>query len=45
MPPHSCNESCQLRFGDIDVELDCGMCIRKKGSRGALLPEGSAEEK
>ncbi|OXB81252.1 UNVERIFIED_CONTAM: hypothetical protein H355_014296 [Colinus virginianus] len=40
-----CNESCQLRFGDIDVELDCGMCMRKKGSGGALLPEGGMDEK
>ncbi|OXB57346.1 hypothetical protein ASZ78_007668, partial [Callipepla squamata] len=41
----NCNESCQLRFGDIDVELDCGMCMRKKGSGGALLPEGGMDEK
>ncbi|NXA51055.1 TM45B protein, partial [Nothocercus julius] len=41
-----CNESCQLKFGDIDVELDCGMCIRKgKSSRGALLPERGPDDK
>ncbi|XP_010143499.1 PREDICTED: transmembrane protein 45B-like [Buceros rhinoceros silvestris] len=42
-----CNESCQLKFGDIDVELDCGMCIRKgnKSSSGALLPESPSEDK
>uniref|UniRef100_A0A8B9VK26 TM45B protein n=1 Tax=Anas zonorhyncha TaxID=75864 RepID=A0A8B9VK26_9AVES len=41
-----CNESCQLKFGDIDVELDCGMCIRKsKGSSGALLPESGLDDK
>ncbi|XP_057289013.1 transmembrane protein 45B-like [Pezoporus wallicus] len=42
-----CNESCQLRFGDIDVELDCGMCIRKgnKSSGGALLPESPSDDK
>lgn len=44
--PCSCNESCQLKFGDIDVELDCGMCIRKsKGSSGALLPESGLDDK
>ncbi|XP_009693958.1 PREDICTED: transmembrane protein 45B-like [Cariama cristata] len=42
-----CNESCQLKFGDIDVELDCGMCIRKgnKSSSGALLPESGSDDK
>ncbi|XP_072740762.1 transmembrane protein 45B-like [Ciconia boyciana] len=42
-----CNESCQLKFGDIDVELDCGMCIRKgnKSSSGALLPESTSDDK
>ncbi|NXA39001.1 TM45B protein, partial [Eudromia elegans] len=41
-----CNESCQLKFGDIDVELDCGMCVRKgKSSGGALLPEGGQDDK
>ncbi|NXS13973.1 TM45B protein, partial [Neodrepanis coruscans] len=42
-----CNESCQLKFGDIDVELDCGLCLRgrTKGSRGSLLPESSFEDK
>ncbi|XP_008496718.2 transmembrane protein 45B [Calypte anna] len=42
-----CNESCQLKFGDIDVELDCGFCLRrnKMGSRGALLPESSSDDK
>ncbi|NXX22649.1 TM45B protein, partial [Podargus strigoides] len=42
-----CNESCQLKFGDIDVELDCGMCIRKgnKSSNGALLPESTSDDK
>ncbi|NWT03669.1 TM45B protein, partial [Mionectes macconnelli] len=42
-----CNESCQLKFGDIDVELDCGLCLRRgtKGSRSALLPESSSDDK
>ncbi|NXF71015.1 TM45B protein, partial [Sclerurus mexicanus] len=42
-----CNESCHLKFGDIDVELDCGLCLRRgaKGSRSALLPESSSEDK
>ncbi|NWV10742.1 TM45B protein, partial [Ptilonorhynchus violaceus] len=42
-----CNESCQLKFGDIDVELDCGLCLRrgKKSSSSALLPESSSEDK
>uniref|UniRef100_A0A8C3JN47 TM45B protein n=1 Tax=Calidris pygmaea TaxID=425635 RepID=A0A8C3JN47_9CHAR len=42
-----CNESCQLKFGDIDVELDCGMCIRKgnKSSSSALLPESPLDDK
>ncbi|NXP02779.1 TM45B protein, partial [Thinocorus orbignyianus] len=42
-----CNESCQLKFGDIDVELDCGMCVRKgnKSSSGALLPESPLDDK
>ncbi|XP_075377334.1 transmembrane protein 45B-like [Mycteria americana] len=42
-----CNESCQLKFGDIDVELDCGMCVRKgnKSSGGALLPESTSDDK
>ncbi|NXT19357.1 TM45B protein, partial [Syrrhaptes paradoxus] len=42
-----CNESCQLKFGDIDVELDCGMCIRKgkESSSGALLPESPSDDK
>ncbi|KAM9269246.1 transmembrane protein 45B [Morus bassanus] len=42
-----CNESCQLKFRDIDVELDCGMCIRKgnKSSSGALLPESTSDDK
>ncbi|XP_009866397.1 PREDICTED: transmembrane protein 45B-like [Apaloderma vittatum] len=42
-----CNESCQLKFGDIDVELDCGMCIRKskQSSGGALLPESASDDK
>lgn len=45
--PRSCNESCQLKLGDIDVELDCGMCIRKgnKSSSGALLPESGSDDK
>ncbi|KAJ7425762.1 hypothetical protein WISP_22023 [Willisornis vidua] len=43
----SCNESCQLKFGDIDVELDCGLCLGRssKSSGGALLPESSSEDK
>ncbi|NWX11629.1 TM45B protein, partial [Aegotheles bennettii] len=42
-----CNESCQLKFGDIDVELDCGMCLRndKRSSGGALLPESTSDDK
>ncbi|NXX75539.1 TM45B protein, partial [Urocolius indicus] len=42
-----CNESCQLKFGDIDVELDCGMCIRKgtRSSGPALLPESPSDDK
>ncbi|NXF96975.1 TM45B protein, partial [Eubucco bourcierii] len=42
-----CNESCQLKFGDIDVELDCGMCIRKgiKSSESTLLPESPSDDK
>ncbi|NWT21705.1 TM45B protein, partial [Vireo altiloquus] len=42
-----CNESCQLKFGDIDVELDCGLCLHrgKKSSSGALLPESSSDDK
>ncbi|NXM73076.1 TM45B protein, partial [Serilophus lunatus] len=42
-----CNESCQLKFGDIDVELDCGLCLRggTKSSRGSLLPESSFDDK
>ncbi|XP_010294498.1 PREDICTED: transmembrane protein 45B-like [Phaethon lepturus] len=42
-----CNESCHLKFGDIDVELDCGMCMRKskKSSSGALLPESTSDDK
>lgn len=45
--PCSCNESCQLKFGDIDVELDCGMCVCKgnKSSSGALLPESGSDDK
>ncbi|NWW34658.1 TM45B protein, partial [Panurus biarmicus] len=44
---HCCNESCQLKFGDIDVELDCGLCLHrgKKSSSGALLPESSSDDK
>ncbi|NXS91456.1 TM45B protein, partial [Jacana jacana] len=43
---HCCNESCQLKFGDIDVELDCGMCVRKgKSSCSALLPESPLDDK
>ncbi|NXH10438.1 TM45B protein, partial [Bucco capensis] len=44
---HCCNESCQLRFGDIDVELDCGMCFRRgnKSSDTALLPESLSDDK
>ncbi|NXT64079.1 TM45B protein, partial [Chaetops frenatus] len=44
---HCCNESCQLKFGDIDVELDCGLCLHrgKKNSSGALLPESSLDDK
>ncbi|NWU31456.1 TM45B protein, partial [Dyaphorophyia castanea] len=44
---HCCNESCQLKFGDIDVELDCGLCLRrgKKSSSGALLTESSLDDK
>ncbi|NWX42320.1 TM45B protein, partial [Steatornis caripensis] len=42
-----CDESCHLKFRDIDVELDCGTCLRKGNgsSSGALLPESSAEDK
>ncbi|NWI65086.1 TM45B protein, partial [Todus mexicanus] len=42
-----CNESCHLKFGDIDVELDCGMCINKgnKSSDPALLPESPSDDK
>ncbi|NXK90540.1 TM45B protein, partial [Formicarius rufipectus] len=42
-----CNESCPLKFRDIDVELDCGLCLRRgpKSSRGALLPESSSDDK
>ncbi|NXW48496.1 TM45B protein, partial [Nyctiprogne leucopyga] len=42
-----CNESCQLKFGDIDVELDCGVCVRKgnKSSSRALLPESTSDDK
>ncbi|XP_012426247.2 transmembrane protein 45B isoform X2 [Taeniopygia guttata] len=42
-----CNESCQLKFGDIDVELDCGLCLHrgKKSSSGVLLPESSSDDK
>ncbi|KAM6334356.1 LOW QUALITY PROTEIN: transmembrane protein 45B-like [Alca torda] len=39
-----CNESCQ-QFGDIDVDLDCGMCIRRQqSSSGALLPESPSDD-
>ncbi|NXE53268.1 TM45B protein, partial [Casuarius casuarius] len=41
-----CDESCQLKFGDIDVELDCGMCVRKgRSSSSALLPESGSDDK
>ncbi|NXG23655.1 TM45B protein, partial [Grallaria varia] len=42
-----CNKSCQLKFGDIDVELDCGLCLRRgaKNSRSALLPESGVDDK
>ncbi|XP_064029341.1 transmembrane protein 45B-like isoform X2 [Pogoniulus pusillus] len=42
-----CNESCQLKFGDIDVELDCGMCIRRgtKSSDSSLLPDSPSDDK
>ncbi|NXE26611.1 TM45B protein, partial [Ardeotis kori] len=41
-----CNESCQLRFQDVDVELDCGICRRgNKSSNGALLPESNLDDK
>ncbi|XP_026513773.1 transmembrane protein 45B-like [Terrapene carolina triunguis] len=40
-------KACQANFGNIDVELDCGFCLRKtnQSPEPVLLPEDGLDEK